>query len=57
MMEPAELADIVVDHLEREVFLILTHEEVKLYMQRKSSDYDRWIGGMNRLFKKLSGIA
>jgi len=57
MMEPAQLADIVVDHLEREVFLILTHEEVRLYMQRKSSDYDRWIGGMNRLFKKLSGIA
>ena len=57
MMEPAQLADIVVDHLEREVFLILTHEEVKLYMQRKSSDYDRWISGMNRLFKKLSGIA
>ena len=55
MMEPGELADIVVDHLEREVFLILTHEEVREYMQRKSSDYDRWIGGMNRLFRKLSG--
>jgi NAD(P)-dependent dehydrogenase (short-subunit alcohol dehydrogenase family) len=57
MMEPAQLADIVVEHLEREAFLILTHEEVKVYMQRKSSDYDRWIGGMNRLFKKLSGTA
>jgi len=57
MMEPALLADIVVDHLEREAFLILTHEEVKGYMQRKTSDYDRWIGGMNRLFRKLSGAA
>jgi NAD(P)-dependent dehydrogenase (short-subunit alcohol dehydrogenase family) len=57
MMEPGQLADIVVDHLEREAFLILTHEEVKVYMQRKTSDYDRWIGGMNRLFKKLSGVA
>jgi NAD(P)-dependent dehydrogenase (short-subunit alcohol dehydrogenase family) len=55
MMEPEQLADIVVEHLEREAFLILTHEEVKVYMQRKSSDYDRWIGGMNRLFEKLSG--
>ena len=57
MMEPEQLADIVVDHVERDDFLILTHKEVKVYMQRKSSDYDRWIGGMNRLLKKLSGIA
>tara|TARA_R110002124_G_scaffold57084_1_gene160314 strand:- start:1354 stop:2136 length:783 start_codon:yes stop_codon:yes gene_type:complete len=55
MMEPNQLADIVVDHLARESFLILTHEEVKVYMQRKTSDYDRWIGGMNRLFLKLTG--
>ena len=55
MMEPDELADIVVEHLGREAFLILTHGEVKTYMQRKTSDYDRWIGGMNRLQQKLSG--
>ncbi|MFT4519518.1 MAG: NAD(P)-dependent dehydrogenase (short-subunit alcohol dehydrogenase family) [Halioglobus sp.] len=57
MMEPDHLADIVVEHLERDAFLILTHEEVKTYMQRKASDYDRWIGGMNRLQKKLTGVA
>ena len=55
MMEPEQLADIVVEHLGRESFLILTHEEVKVYMQRKASDYDRWIGGMNRLLQKLTG--
>ncbi|NQX90273.1 MAG: SDR family oxidoreductase [Halioglobus sp.] len=55
MMEPAEVADIVVDHIQREVFLILTHDEVKEYMRRKTSDYERWIGGMNRLHKKLTG--
>jgi NAD(P)-dependent dehydrogenase (short-subunit alcohol dehydrogenase family) len=55
MMEPDQLADIVVEHLSRDAFLILTHEEVKVYMQRKSSDYDRWIAGMNRLQQKLSG--
>ena len=54
MMEPEQLADIVVDHLRRDAFLILTHEEVKQYMQRKTADYDRWIGGMNRLLQKLS---
>jgi len=55
MMEPDQLADIVVEHLARNAFLILTHQEVKTYMQRKSADYDRWIGGMNRLLQKLSG--
>jgi len=55
MMEPDQLADIVVEHLSRDAFLILTHEEVKVYMQRKSSDYDRWIAGMNRLQQRLSG--
>ena len=55
MMEPDVVADIVVEHLAREAFLILTHEEVATYMQRKASDYDRWIGGMNRLFRKLTG--
>jgi NAD(P)-dependent dehydrogenase (short-subunit alcohol dehydrogenase family) len=54
MMEPDQLADIVVEHLSRDAFLILTHEEVRVYMQRKSSDYDRWIAGMNRLQQKLS---
>ncbi|CAA0119099.1 3-beta-hydroxycholanate 3-dehydrogenase (NAD(+)) 2 [Halioglobus japonicus] len=55
MMEPDQLAEIVVEHLQRETFLILTHEEVKVYMQRKTSDYDRWIGGMNRLLQRLTG--
>ena len=57
MIEPEQLAEIVVEHLEREAFLILTHREVKEYMTRKASDYDRWIGGMNRLLRKLAGIA
>lgn len=55
MMETDQLAGIVVDNLHRETFLILTHEEVKVYMQRKAADYDRWIAGMNRLAQKLSG--
>lgn len=57
MMEPEELADIVVEKLREESFLILTHEDVLTYMQRKTSNYQRWITGMNRLMKKLSGIA
>lgn len=55
MMEPEQLADIVMDSLERESFLILTHPEVETYMQRKTADYDRWIKGMNRLHCSLTG--
>ena len=42
-------ATAIVDGLEREPFLILTHPEVLTYAQRKTADYDRWIGGMRRL--------
>jgi len=55
MMEPEALADVVVVGLREESFLILPHPEVREYMQRKTSDYDRWIGGMNRLHRRLTG--
>jgi len=57
MMEPEELADAVVTQLKDEPFLILPHPEVLEYMRRKTADYDRWIGGMSRMMKKLVGIA
>jgi len=36
-------------------FLILPHPEVLEYMRRQTADYDRWIGGMNRLHQRLTG--
>lgn len=57
MMEPEELAEIVIEGLRAERFVILTHPEVLEYMRRKTSDYDRWIGGMNRLYRRLLGEA
>lgn len=56
MLEPEQVADVVVDKLREETFLILPHEEVLEYMRRKTSDYDRWLAGMNRMFRRLSGI-
>lgn len=55
MMEPDELAEIVVEGLRKESFLILPHPEVLEYMRRKTGDYDRWIGGMNKLLRRLTG--
>lgn len=53
MMEPQDVAISALRGLEEETFLILPHPEVETYMQRKTSDYDRWIGGMNRLHLKM----
>ena len=49
LMEPEQLAEAVIEGLNKEEFLILPHPEVKTYMQRKTSDYDRWLQGMRRL--------
>ncbi len=48
-IEPADVAEAVVEGLQEERFLILPHPEVAEYMRRKTSDYDRWIRGMRRL--------
>lgn len=47
------VADCVVEGLAEESFLILPHEQVTTYMQRKTADYDRWISGMTRLRGKV----
>jgi NAD(P)-dependent dehydrogenase (short-subunit alcohol dehydrogenase family) len=49
ILEPAEVADAVVDALREERFLVLPHPEVLDYFRRKADDYDRWLRGMRRL--------
>ncbi len=49
MLEPEQVADSVIEALDEERFLVLPHPEVLEYMQRKTSDYDRWLNGMRRL--------
>ena len=56
MIEPEELADTVVEELRKESFLILPHPVVLDYMRNKTTDYDRWIGGMSRLMQKITGL-
>jgi NAD(P)-dependent dehydrogenase (short-subunit alcohol dehydrogenase family) len=52
MIEPEDVAQAVVDGLASERFLILPHPTVEEYMRRKVADYDRWLGGMQRLRKR-----
>jgi NAD(P)-dependent dehydrogenase (short-subunit alcohol dehydrogenase family) len=49
MLEPEEVADVVIEAIDREQFLILPHPEVLTFFQRKAMDYDRWLAGMRRL--------
>lgn len=56
MMDPEPVAQICVDAIRNEKFLILTHKEVAGYMQNKTADYDRWIGGMRKLNRKFDQL-
>lgn len=57
MIEPAEVADAVIDGLSAERFLILPHPEVRDYLRRKADDHDRWIAGMRRLQARYGDLA
>lgn len=56
VLTPDDVAQSVVDGLDAEKFLILPHPQVLEYMQRKTADYDRWLGGMRRLRAKTMGV-
>lgn len=49
VLEPDAVADIVLDAIDEERFLILPHPEVAEFFARKGRDYDRWLRGMRRL--------
>ncbi|MEA2397573.1 MAG: hypothetical protein QOK25_1129 [Thermoleophilaceae bacterium] len=55
VLEPEQVADVVVDALREERFLILPHPEVLDFFQRKGADYDRWLAGMRRLQARITG--
>ena len=57
VLEPEEVADSVIEAMEREVFLILPHAEVQGYMQHKAADRERWLRGMRKLRAAHGGAA
>lgn len=50
---PEQLADDVVKALGGEHFLILPHPEVAEYYVNRATNPDRWLGGMNKLQRKV----
>ena len=55
VMQPAEVARLVISAMAEERFLILSHPQVADYVQRKASNRDRWLTGMRRLRDRIYG--
>jgi len=53
---PEEVAEVVVEGLRDERFLILPHPEVAEYFRRKADDYDRWLKGMRRMQAAIAAL-
>ncbi len=52
LLEPEEVAEVVLEAVRAERFLILPHPKVGEYMARRGADDDRWIAGMRRLVRR-----
>ena len=48
-----EVADAAIDGVAAGKFMITPHPQVVEYFQFKAGDYDRWVGGMRKLRRKL----
>jgi len=49
ILTPEQVASEVVATMSVEKFLVLPHPQVLQYLRNKGQDYDRWIGGMQKL--------
>ncbi|MFD7923664.1 SDR family oxidoreductase [Streptomyces sp. NPDC059740] len=50
---PEAVADALFDAIAEDRFLVLPHPEVAGYYAARAADPDRWLGGMNRLQRKV----
>lgn len=55
VLSPARVADIVLEAVHQERFLVLPHPQVHRMVQGKAADHDRWIAGMQRYAAGLAG--
>ncbi len=56
-LEPDDVATAVVKALDGDSFLILPHPEVAEFYQRRATDPDRWLSGMNRMQRTFDAAA
>jgi NAD(P)-dependent dehydrogenase (short-subunit alcohol dehydrogenase family) len=53
VLDPADVAQLCLQAIRDEQFLILPHPEVATYVERKATDRDRWLAGMRRFQSAL----
>ena len=53
VLEPADVAELCLEAIRDERFLVLPHPEVATYVERKATDRDRWLAGMRRFQSAL----
>jgi NAD(P)-dependent dehydrogenase (short-subunit alcohol dehydrogenase family) len=52
ILSPEQVAAEVVAVMKNETFLVLPHPEVLQYFRAKGADYDRWLGGMQKMYAR-----
>lgn len=52
VLTPEQVAQDVLDAMRDERFLVLPHPEVAQYFLNKAQDYDRWLGGMQKMYAR-----
>ncbi len=55
VLEPDQVAAVVLEAVRGEQFLILPHPDVATYERRRADDRERWLRGMRRLQARLGG--
>ncbi len=55
IVRPEEVADLVIEAMAEERFLILPHPQVATYEQRRAGDRERWLKGMRRSQAQITG--
>jgi NAD(P)-dependent dehydrogenase (short-subunit alcohol dehydrogenase family) len=55
VLEPQDVAEVTVEAIAAERFLVLPHPEVHEYALRKANDIERWLAGMRRLNRRFVG--
>ena len=53
VLDPADVAQLCLQAIRDEQFLVLPHPEVATYVERKATDRDRWLSGMRRFQSAL----
>ena len=56
VLEPEQVAEIVVETLRQETFLILPHPEVAQFVSKKANEHERWLAGMRKLQLRTLGV-